>query len=42
MGIVGRELGIDAIRHSQQFASIGDIADIGLCLLSKDREMLHT
>ena len=41
VGIVGRELRIDAIRHVQKFACICDIANVGLCLLSKDREMLH-
>ena len=41
MGIVGRELRIDAIRHVQKFTCICDIANIGLCLLSKDRKMLH-
>ena len=42
VGVVCGELGIDAVRHAQQFSRVGDIADVGLCLLGEDGEVFHT
>ena len=41
VGVVGGELRIDAVGHSQQFAGIGDVADISGCLRGEDRKTAH-
>ncbi len=38
MGVVGGELRIDPVGHAQQFAGIGDVADIGRLLAGEHRE----
>ena len=39
VGVVGGELRIDPVGHSQQFAGVGDVADVGGFLAGEDREI---